>query len=101
MIHSFPYRVNPEKACEACVFGSGKHEAWCENAPGRPQRVDSQIHLICKTCVAAFSQIGGSPSTVATCDVCGADRVQCIVVEQKSQPYYVYPSKMFQTKHQS
>jgi hypothetical protein len=26
---SNPYRPNPEKCCEACVFGSGKHGDWC------------------------------------------------------------------------
>lgn len=25
------YKLNPDKCCEACVFGSGEHEAWCNN----------------------------------------------------------------------
>lgn len=27
---SNPYHLNPDKACEACVFGTGEHSDWCE-----------------------------------------------------------------------
>jgi hypothetical protein len=26
---SNPYHPDPEKCCEACVFGSGQHAVWC------------------------------------------------------------------------
>jgi hypothetical protein len=26
---SNPYHPDPEKCCEACVFGSGEHARWC------------------------------------------------------------------------
>ncbi len=28
-IKSRPYNVDPNKACEKCVFGTGQHEHWC------------------------------------------------------------------------
>lgn len=34
---SNPYRPDPEKCCEACVFGRGQHSDWC------PKHVDAQI----------------------------------------------------------
>lgn len=36
MIHSEPYKPNPEMACEACVFGSGEHASWCDEMPCPP-----------------------------------------------------------------
>jgi hypothetical protein len=29
-IQSRPYKPDPEKCCEACVFGTGLHAPWCE-----------------------------------------------------------------------
>jgi len=26
---SNPYHPDPEKCCEACIFGRGKHADWC------------------------------------------------------------------------
>ena len=26
---SNPYHLNPEQACEACIFGTGAHATWC------------------------------------------------------------------------
>ena len=28
-VRSGVYNPNPEKCCEACVFGRGRHSAWC------------------------------------------------------------------------
>ncbi len=33
---SNPYKPNPEKCCEACIFGSGEHVDWCERSPLTP-----------------------------------------------------------------
>jgi hypothetical protein len=30
--HSNPYRPDAAKCCEACVFGRGEHETWCDQA---------------------------------------------------------------------
>ena len=27
---SRPYRLDPGKCCEACAFGRGEHETWCD-----------------------------------------------------------------------
>lgn len=36
MIHSEPYHLNEEMACEACIFLSGEHASFCAQAHGRP-----------------------------------------------------------------
>lgn len=28
-LYSRPYKPDPEKACEACIFGAGEHAEWC------------------------------------------------------------------------
>ncbi len=46
---SNPYKPNPEKCCEACVFKKGSHEAWCTAGRYRydnlPQKVDLEAAL--------------------------------------------------------
>lgn len=44
-IVSRPYDVNPEKACEACIFGRGEHTPWCESIDATFQHLRGRARL--------------------------------------------------------
>jgi hypothetical protein len=58
MIHSLPYRVNPEKACECCVFGTGQHEVWCADRVLTPQEVEKIAARILDSCCEYDFELG-------------------------------------------
>ncbi len=48
---SNPYHPNPEKCCEACIFGSGEHAPFCPAILPIANDYDGTIEALSKLCV--------------------------------------------------